>query len=44
MICLFAQLRRLRRDEDGSALVEFGLILPMILIVFAVTIEGSRLF
>ena len=44
MICLFAQLRRLRRDEDGSALVEFGLIVPMILIVFAVTIEGSRLF
>lgn len=37
-------LRRLRRDEDGAALVEFALILPMALLLFGVVIEGSRLF
>lgn len=48
MIPLFSHVRvalaRLKRSDDGTALVEFGMILPMILIVFAVTIEGSRLF
>lgn len=37
-------VRRLGRDDDGAALVEFGLALPMVLVLFAVTIEGSRLF
>jgi len=36
--------KRWRRDDDGAALVEFALALPMILVMFAVMIEGSRLF
>lgn len=34
---------RLARDEAGVALVEFALVLPMMLLVFAVIVEGSRL-
>lgn len=34
---------RLVRDDAGAALVEFAIILPMMLVVFAVIIEGSRL-
>lgn len=34
---------RLARDEAGVALVEFALVLPMMLVVFAVIVEGSRL-
>lgn len=36
-------LGRFRRGEDGAALVEFAVVLPMMLLVFAVIIEGSRL-
>ena len=39
----FPFLRRFRRDDDGAALVEFALILPVLLLFFAVTIEGSRM-
>ena len=35
---------RLRRDDEGSALVEFGLILPVCLLFFGVAIEGARTF
>jgi Flp pilus assembly pilin Flp len=35
--------RLLLRDEDGVALVEFALVLPMMLVVFAVIVEGSRM-
>jgi len=38
------RILRWTRDEDGAALVEFALLLPLILVVFAVIIEGSRLF
>lgn len=41
---LARQLGRMRRDEDGSALVEFGLLLPMMLLFFALAIEGGRTF
>lgn len=34
---------RLARDEDGVALVEFAMVLPMMLVVFAIIVEGSRL-
>ena len=35
--------RRFLRAEDGVALVEFAVTLPMMLLVFAVIIEGSRM-
>lgn len=37
-------LSRLGRDDRGAALVEFAILLPMMLLLFAVTIEGGRLF
>lgn len=41
---LFRNLtRRFRKNEDGAVLVEFAIALPMMLIVFAVIVEGSRL-
>ncbi len=36
-------LTRFLRDEDGVALLEFAVVLPMMLLVFAVIIEGSRM-
>ncbi|MDQ2089686.1 TadE/TadG family type IV pilus assembly protein [Marimonas arenosa] len=36
--------RRFRKDDRGSALVELAISLPLLLLVFAVIIEGSRLF
>jgi Flp pilus assembly protein TadG len=36
-------IRRFLRAEEGAALVEFAVVLPMMLLVFAVIIEGSRL-
>lgn len=40
---LHRQGARLVRDEAGVALVEFALVLPMVLVVFAVIVEGSRM-
>ncbi len=37
-------LHHLRRDDSGVALVEFGLILPLMLLFFALAIEGGRTF
>jgi Flp pilus assembly protein TadG len=36
-------LRQFIADESGVALVEFAIVLPMMLLTFAVTIEGARL-
>jgi Flp pilus assembly protein TadG len=36
-------MTRLRRDEAGTALVEFAIVLPLLLLMLAVTIEGGRL-
>lgn len=41
--CIADRLRGFCRDESGVALVEFALVLPMMLLVFAVIIEGSRM-
>ncbi len=40
----FATLSRFRRDESGTALVEFGLLLPTLLLFLAISVEGSRTF
>lgn len=38
-----AKAARFVRDQSGVVLVEFAVVLPMMLVVFAVIIEGSRL-
>jgi Flp pilus assembly pilin Flp len=35
-------LGRFRRDDSGVALVEFTVVLPMMLLTFALIVEGSR--
>lgn len=37
-------LRRFRRDERGVALVEFAIGFPLLLMLFAVIVEGGRMF
>lgn len=37
-------LRCFGRRQDGAALVEFGILLPVLLLLFAVTIESARTF
>jgi hypothetical protein len=36
--------RRLRTDTSGTALVELGILIPILLLIFGVIIEGSRTF
>lgn len=38
-----ARLAAFRRDESGVALVEFAMMLPLMLLIFAVIIEGGRM-
>lgn len=40
---LFALVDRFRKCQSGAALVEFALLLPILLLLFAVAIEGGRL-
>ena len=35
--------RKFRKDENGAALVEFAMLLPMMVLLFSVIIEGARL-
>jgi Flp pilus assembly protein TadG len=44
MAMRFPLLHRFRRAEDGSALVEFAISLPLILVVSFGTIDSMRLF
>lgn len=37
-------LRRFSREDRGAALVEFAILLPVMLLIFAVIIEGARMF
>jgi Flp pilus assembly protein TadG len=37
-------LRRFWRNDDGVALVEFGMVLPIMLLFFAMAVEGGRTF
>lgn len=41
---LFNKAKRFGRDEEGAALVEFAMTIPILFIIFAVIIEGGRLF
>lgn len=36
--------RKLLKDTAGAALVEFGVLLPSMILFFAVTVEGGRIF
>ncbi|MEO1951794.1 TadE/TadG family type IV pilus assembly protein [Thioclava sp.] len=36
--------RRIWRDDEGAQLVEFALVLPLMLILFAAIIESGRMF
>jgi Flp pilus assembly pilin Flp len=40
---LMHRLRRFAGDESGAQLVEFAIVLPMMLLVFAVIVEGGRM-
>ena len=43
MSTLFQRIRRLKRNEDATAVVEFALILPFLLLLFLGSIEASSL-
>ena len=41
---LSTYLRRFRREEQGAILVEFAMVLPIMLLLFGLTIEAGRMF
>lgn len=41
---LWRNVSRCRRNDSGGALVEFALAVPLLLLFFAVTVEGARTF
>jgi Flp pilus assembly pilin Flp len=40
---VWPRLRRFRKDEAGAQLMEFAIVLPLMLLTFAVIVEGGRL-
>jgi Flp pilus assembly protein TadG len=37
-------LHHFRQDDSGAALVEFAVVLPMLILLFAMAVEGGRTF
>ena len=44
MLIMSRHIARFRRRDDGAALVEFAVVLPMLALAFFVVVEFSRLF
>lgn len=44
MFCLKEKLRQLFRRDDGTQLIEFAIVFPVLLLLFAGTTELGRLF
>jgi TadE-like protein len=40
---VYATLRRFVRDDSGAQLLEFAIVLPLMLLIFGVIVEGGRL-
>lgn len=40
---LTLSLRRFAQDQSGAQLVEFAIVLPLMLLIFAVIVEGGRM-
>lgn len=41
---ILRHIRRLRGQDDGAILVEFGMVLPIMLVLFGLSIEAGRTF
>ena len=41
---IFQIIRRFRRSQTGATAVEFAILLPVMMVVFAAIVEGSRIY
>lgn len=44
LLSYMGKLARWRRDEAGATAVEFVIVMPILLVTFAVIVEGSRIY